>query len=56
MTKRIYDLIYVVYFKLIGEDKEYEDANFDKYEQFAGEMLEQMQEYLIIKGGMPDKF
>jgi len=56
MTKRIYDLVYVVYFKLIGEDKEYEDADSDKYEQLAGEMLEQIQEYLTIKGGMPDRF
>lgn len=56
MNKRIYDLIYAVYFNLIGKDKEYEDANSDKYEQFAGEVLEQMQEFLIIKGGMPDRF
>jgi len=56
MIKRIYDLIYAVYFKTIGEDKEYEDADPDKYEQFAGEMLEQMQEYLTIKDGMKDRF
>jgi len=56
MTKRIYNLIYAVYFNLIGEDKEYEDADSDKYEQLAGEMLEQIQEYLTIKGGMPDRF
>jgi hypothetical protein len=56
MSKRIYNLIYAVYFKMIGEDKEYEDADPGKYEQFAGEMLEQIQEYLTIKGGMPDRF
>lgn len=56
MTKRIYDLIYAVYFVLISEDKEYEDADPSKYEQFAGEMLEQMQEYLTIKAGMKDRF
>ena len=56
MSKRIYDLIYAVYFMMIGEDKEYEDADPDKYEQLAGEMLEQMQEFLTIKDGMPDRF
>lgn len=56
MIKRIYDLIYAVYFKLIGEDKEYEDTDPSKYEQFAGVMFEQMQEYLTIKAGMKDRF
>ena len=56
MIKKIYDLIYVVYFEMIGEDKEYEDADPSKYEQFAGEMLEQMQEYLTIKARMKDRF
>ena len=55
MIKRIYDLIYAVYFEMIGEDKEYEDADPSKYEQFAGEMLEQMQEYLTIKAGMNER-
>lgn len=54
MNKRIYDLIYAVYFNLIDEDKEYEGADPSKYEQFAGEMLEQMQEYLTIKDGTKD--
>jgi len=56
MTKRIYDLIYAVYFRCIAADKGYEDADPDKFEQFAGEMLEQMQEFLIIKGGMNERF
>lgn len=56
MSKRIYNLVYAVYFRCVGADKEYEDADSDKYEQFAGEMLEQMQEFLTIKGGMPDRF
>ena len=56
MNKRIYDLIYAVYFNLIDEDKEYEGVDPDKYEQFAGEMLEQMQEFLTLRAGMKDRF
>lgn len=56
MSKRIYDLIYAVYFLCIGADKEYEDAGPDEYEQYAGEMLGRMQEFLTIKGGMNERF
>ena len=46
MNKRTYNLIYAIYFLVIGSDKEYEDAILAAYEQFALEMLERIQESL----------
>jgi len=54
MIKRIYNLIYAIYFLHFGLDEEYEDANSDKYEQYAIEMLERIQEFQSTKGSKPE--